>query len=470
MNQPNCRKTPLLTLLALLALPAAVLAQTNLETNAWIQFNFLAPGAGNLGLGGAFLAIADDATTAYTNPAGLTNIVKSEIHLEARHWGYTHIFTNGGRLEGQEPTYCKDLNVTGVCPDVVRGIQDGEAEDRVTGLSFLSFVIPKKRWAIALYKHELVNFEAQFNTQGAYLLATRSRSPLGGFPSLHDGRLASLKNTMNLTIVNHSVSAALRAHKNFSIGFTLSYHEYSLYSRSERYLPRLFEAPSFATDLASSYQTQIGDDHSTSATVGFSWKSAHQNWSVAGVYRQGPSFDLIATNQATESADFQFEAQSTSAKFHVPDVLALGFALQATDAIRVALDFDYVEYSDMMKDFVDIFGVQEVFGSNPDLDGSGPELDGYTIDDVTEVHLGMEYFLYQMKNPIMLRFGTWYDPDHSLRFEGDNPGLEAVFRRQEDQFHLTAGMGISLRRLQVDAAFDYSKRSSIVSLSTAIRF
>jgi hypothetical protein len=42
------------------------------------QFDFLNPGARSLALGSAFIAVADDATAAFTNPAGLTFLVKPE--------------------------------------------------------------------------------------------------------------------------------------------------------------------------------------------------------------------------------------------------------------------------------------------------------------------------------------------------------------------------------------------------------
>ena len=47
-------------LMAWVSIPLA--GQTDLEINAAVQFNFSTPGARSLGLGGAFLAIADDAT------------------------------------------------------------------------------------------------------------------------------------------------------------------------------------------------------------------------------------------------------------------------------------------------------------------------------------------------------------------------------------------------------------------------
>ena len=44
-------------------------ALTNDENFAQFQFNFNTPGARALGIGGAFISIADDATASETNPA-----------------------------------------------------------------------------------------------------------------------------------------------------------------------------------------------------------------------------------------------------------------------------------------------------------------------------------------------------------------------------------------------------------------
>src|SRR2546422_11079012 len=44
---------------------------SNTETFGGFQFNFNNPGARALGMGGAFIGVADDATAAVTNPAGL---------------------------------------------------------------------------------------------------------------------------------------------------------------------------------------------------------------------------------------------------------------------------------------------------------------------------------------------------------------------------------------------------------------
>jgi len=56
--------------------PAAAFAQSGQTAQIPLQFDFLNPGARSLGLGSAFTAVADDATAAFTNPAGLRRLVR----------------------------------------------------------------------------------------------------------------------------------------------------------------------------------------------------------------------------------------------------------------------------------------------------------------------------------------------------------------------------------------------------------
>jgi hypothetical protein len=56
-----------------------------------LEFSFSNPGARSLGFGGAFVALADDATAAFANPAGIVQIAKPELSLEGRAWSYSRI-------------------------------------------------------------------------------------------------------------------------------------------------------------------------------------------------------------------------------------------------------------------------------------------------------------------------------------------------------------------------------------------
>src|SRR5262245_30937906 len=62
-----------------------VFAITDEEIYRIFQFSFVNPGARAGALGGAFVGLADDATAAEANPAGLTILTKPEVSVEYRH-------------------------------------------------------------------------------------------------------------------------------------------------------------------------------------------------------------------------------------------------------------------------------------------------------------------------------------------------------------------------------------------------
>jgi hypothetical protein len=95
---------------------------------------FTNPGARSIALGGAFAAIADDATAAFSNPAGLIQIVRPEISAELRATG------SAGPESGE-------IDVDG----------------GVSGLGFFSFVYPFQKWAFAAYSHNLGSLDFTFD-------------------------------------------------------------------------------------------------------------------------------------------------------------------------------------------------------------------------------------------------------------------------------------------------------------------
>ena len=122
-----------------------------------LEFSFSNPGARAMGFGGAFIGLADDATAAYTNPAGLVQLVEPELSLEARAWSHDTPFTAGGRAEGQP---------SGIGIDTLPGLSFAVSTEDARGLSFLSWVQPFRRWSLALYRHQQARFESRFVTNG----------------------------------------------------------------------------------------------------------------------------------------------------------------------------------------------------------------------------------------------------------------------------------------------------------------
>ncbi len=428
-----------------LLLGGAGVAQTNAEVNAGIQFNFSTPGARSLGLGGAFLGLADDATAAYTNPAGLTVLSKPEVSIEGRHWSFENKFTDRGHAFGTP---------TNQGTDTISGLREGTSKDSTNGFSYASFVYPRERWALAVYRHEVANFQTSFKTQGAFV-------------GNSGGRLRPINSSMDLKIINLGVAGALRFTDTLSVGADVSSYSLNLNSVTNRYT-----APDYATLV--NFQNQNSDEKDTTFSMGFLWKMSSKV-NLGGVYRKGPRFDFTATNSVAIPSVREVARQK--AKFKTPDVYGLGISYRPTDAWTITVDYDRVKYSDLTENNVNIF-------YNPD--DNTPVALAYRaaakrlrIDDASETHLGFEYIIARMKYPVALRFGSWYDPDHKIHFQGEPMSDEfdaakvtaALFRPGESQIHFSAGLGFVFgEKFQLDAGYDHSKLTDTASLSSVFRF
>ena len=60
-------------------------AQSNVATTS-ASFLEIGPGARSVGMGSAYVSVADDASSIYWNPAGIVNVNKTEVPVS-----YTHL-------------------------------------------------------------------------------------------------------------------------------------------------------------------------------------------------------------------------------------------------------------------------------------------------------------------------------------------------------------------------------------------
>ena len=121
-------------------------AQVDYEIMASLQFNFSNPGARSLAMAGALTGAGDDATGAWTNPGGLTNITRPEVGVEFRGFGFETPFVSSGRFNGAP---------TNIGIDTVSGLTYGNTDNSTHSLSFVSAVVPKSRFAFAFYRTEV---------------------------------------------------------------------------------------------------------------------------------------------------------------------------------------------------------------------------------------------------------------------------------------------------------------------------
>jgi len=418
-------------LLVLTLLPTAASAQVGIA----FEFSFSNPGARSMGFGGAFVALADDATAAFANPAGLVQLAAPEVSLEVRHWSRSIPFTYAGRLTG-EPT--------GVGLDTKSGIEQGTFNDDPTGLSFLSFVYPKKKWSLAFYRHLLADFRMEAETQGLF----------GEAPGpLNTGRLFDRRDTTELEIITYGLSGAFKVLENLSLGLSLTYFDGLLQGRQESYLwdedsPAGYFGPtSFLPERLLSQTDFISEGTDMAFAAGLLWRLT-DNWSFGGFYRQAPTFDLDFTVSSGPAGEAPGESVSLRSPIEYPNVYGAGLAYRSTGGrLTLSFEWDHVEYS-------------RIFDSL-----GGATTSGEFIPDGDEYHLGVEYAFLKSRPLFALRAGIWRDPNHQVQSSFDDENLDGLLGLGGDEMHYALGFGTAFKSFQVDLATDFSERQETLSIS-----
>jgi long-subunit fatty acid transport protein len=449
-------KVSRLTLVVLFAAMLAVVGIGAQETPSTFEFSFSNPGARSLGLGGAFTALADDATAAFANPAGLVQLVSPEISAEVRHWSFSTPYIIGGRYEG-EPT--------GIGLDTTDGLRTAVSKEQLTGLSFLSFVYPKGRWSFAFYRHQLANFRAQTATQGL-------------FPGWETPRAFDRQWSTELDIVSYGSAGAYRFSDRFSLGLGIVHFKGRLDAPFEWSLPDDIDTLQGAfgpTSYLPASQLANGsmaiDDSDWGLSAGLLWRFA-ERLSLGAFYRQGPEFrlvyDVTGGPLAPEFLDPAFTPGETilivESPMQFPDVYGLGVAFRSRDGrLAVGFEWDRVEYSSIFSSFVPV--VIETLDLDLDLDVH------LAADDGNEFRFGAEYAFLDLKPVLAIRTGVWLDPDHRFRsIHPDDPSHRALFQSGEDGVHVAVGLGLAFTAFQIDLAADFSDLVDTFSLSAIYSF
>jgi long-subunit fatty acid transport protein len=461
---------------ALMSRVTPALAITDEEVFRTFRFNFVNPGGRAGAMGGAFVAIADDATAAQANPAGLVNLISPEFFTELR-------------LDSADTTalaaFVDDPSGSG---GTLLTESQGDPEN-VLFPSFISYVHPFKHWVIGVSRQEVLHS----NVDTVNLFTNK--------PTFPSTTVVEARGNLESLLENYNLSFGFRGGEKFAGGVTLTYARLKLDSRTDN----LFN---FGRGLENDYATAVDDrDEDFSWAAGVLYKPV-DIIHFGAVYRAGASFDLreeildtrpagnypsalvladylgnrnvvtdlfapFGIGAATFDDPLFFENH-----FEVPDQYGVGFGIHPTDALTIAIDVVHIEYSDLEQGFVGNVnaltfpGAGEPFLCDPDL--SSPNPDGtfpcdyftpvatYQIDDETVYHLGVEYvWSIKEKTPFAVRVGAYNDPNTRLVADYPPEGVaiadDDTFPEGDTEMHYTAGFGFVIQdKFQADFSGDFS--------------
>jgi long-chain fatty acid transport protein len=420
--------------------PGTSMAQ---EAPPALEFSFSNPGARSMALGGAFVALADDATAAFANPAGLIQLVRPEISVELRRRNFSTPYTAGGRVQGPP---------TGYGIDTVDGIRTAISKESTSGLSFLSFVYPGSKWSLAIYGHQLADFVVRTELNGLF----------GDIEEGGDRRNLDQVTETDFEIINTGISGAYKLSESLSLGFGISYFVGSIDVSGSAYLvdqfPETFWEPnSFLANRVFVTSQFASESSDWGINAGILWRFA-EGWRLGGVYRQGPDLGYTITNRAgpahwePEGSDL---GSVSGQRFSIPDVFGVGVAYRSPSGnMTVGFEWDRVEYSVILES----------------LASEQVDTTDVSLDDANELHLGFEYVFLNSTPAIAVRGGLWHDPDHRFRYEGADPFQRALFHPGEDELHFSIGVGIAFSRFQIDVGADISDAVDQIALSAIYSF
>jgi long-subunit fatty acid transport protein len=451
----------------LVAAPA--LGITDEEIFRDLRFNFINPGGRSLGMGGAFIALADDATAAQANPSGLATLLSQQLFVEIRYADTDPITTSQVFRDPIDPDTGFDVLV--------------ETEpEAILSPSFISYVLPKDRWSVAFSRQEVIHIENTANSTYEFFFGSESD-------------IRSAAGTIDLELVNWNVSAAYRVHEKLRLGATVSLG--ALDMRSEvvnSYVDptgNLIGDPGLAGVPFEMYRTTSdGTDQDVTFTLGLLW-SAAKRLTVGASYRRGGDFGVAETLRANpidtdlvpgmissqvffnETDTLLTPANDTTTfvnAIHVPDVVGVGLSGQPVPRLTLSLDGVHLEYSDLT----------EGFNSRLNVLTAGFETEeaaAFTIDDQTNLHLGAEYLLRAQpaRTQVLLRGGAHQDKDNRLRSDfapgGFGLGSNDTFPGRDDVTHYSVGLGIVAgNHFQLDTAVDFSELGTEGVLSWIYKF
>ena len=422
-----------LLLLALILGVQPAWGLTDEEVFRDLRFNLTNPGARSLALGGAFISLADDATAAQANPAGLGFLRTSEFFAELR------AVDNAAQSAVRNESLPAGIDTF---------VATGTDLDDVVCATCRSAVILFDRWTLGVSRQELLNIRNDTLNNFAF---TFSGSP--------GAVLAEGVGTIDLEVTNINVSAGFRISEKLGVGATITYS--TLDAKSEVVNEIVDTAGNLAgmaiLEPTLDLRTSIDDsDDEVVFSLGLIYKRLDKpknNWSVGAVYRQAPSFSVSEDIDAAGLDIFEVRKRLGTRfanRFSLPDVFGVGGSIRFTDRLTLSLDIERILYSNLLDDYV--AGVNALTSEDAE----------FTVDDATDFRLGGEYVLFNENNflPVMaLRAGVFTEEPSTIRARSTGStsfATEEVFGGGDREFHGAVGVGFPIDAFTVDVGADFS--------------
>jgi len=432
---------------------SAVVALVLASAGAWAQLeitsspNVVGSGARALGMGSAFIAIADDATAASWNPGGLTQLERPELSLVYSYKWLGEDFSSG----------------------LYPGL-GGDYEVNFNEINYASFVYPIRRTIGGRNLVLSLNYQRKYDFDRDITATYRDATALGF------GSSAVLTNTVDYSqrggLSTISPAFGIELTQRLSVGMVVNIWNESLLPDNGWKVRQTFRSRGVVNGAPFSglrAQTQVAEDYEnfrgTNFTLGMLYKPT-ERFSIGAVYNSKFTADVDYSRSAfSRVAGVPFFRTQTNRKMEYvfPSALGIGLAYRfPNDKLTLSFDVTRREW----KQFV----IHDPDNPNALLRRrsgvTGQPASEATVKPTYTVRLGAEYVFVNETKPIQnflpsLRAGIFYDPEPSgnrqNRFFALGPNtLGKGDGKPDDYFGVALGTGVLIKnRVNLDAAYVY---------------
>jgi long-subunit fatty acid transport protein len=363
-------------------------------------------------MGGAFIAVADDATAASWNPGGLIQLETPEISVVGAFF------------------YRSEDNTFGTNPEASG--EQSISEQRINYLSAAyPFTLLNRNMIVSVNYQNLYDFTREWNfplTQQSERLSISQN-----IDYQQEGSLSAL-----------GIAYCMQITPNISFGFTLNFWEDGLYDNQ-------WEQSTYQHGVGTyvgnpfTFESTSHDEFSFSGfnvNLGLMW-SVNSKLTLGAVIKTPFEADLKHESTFASSLNFPENpaanstisvASSEDENLNMPMSYGIGLAYRFSDKSTVSVDIYRTEWDD--------FVLTDANG-NETSPITGQPISESDIDPTHQVRMGAEYLLIKPKYVIPLRAGVFYDPAPA---EGS----------PDDYFGFSLGSGIAYGRFIIfDIAYQY---------------
>lgn len=420
---------------ALVCLLAGAAAQAQLEIIS--SPNAVGSGARALGMGGAFIAVADDATAASWNPGGLTQLERPELSLVYSWKWNSEDFSSRyhSELETNEDLSFSDLNYASFVYPIPRTIG---GRNMVLSLNYLRQFDFDRNLDVSFRRYSALPFG---NIVGNIQHVNYSQR----------GQLATLSPAIGFEITDK-----------LSIGAVVNIWDQDILSNNKwktrndiRANANVNGVPLMPTQLR--VEEDYDDFEGTNYTFGLLWKPTNRI-SLGAVYHTKFTADVNYTSRVTTRVGGfpGFTTAKRSLEYTFPSAIGLGFAYRfPNDKLTLTLDVTRREWDQ----FIIYDPENPSLGMRRRSGITGLPKSKSEHDPTYSVRTGAEYVFVNDKKPIQnflpsIRGGVFYDPEPSGGRSNTPFGLGKVTGEVEDYYGVALGGGVLIKnRINIDAAY-----------------